>query len=224
MKLLKIPEIAIRPFIYNVENNDSNDILSQLESLYYPFILKYLKPQKKLLDIDNIHINRLFKYFITILPHELLNNEQYHIIDNILLKYEQDNGIQFHDLLLIFHEINNHPKLINTFNSLEISNLVNHFKDLSDDIKHGINSNEFIKIYEKSLERTLIARKLSHEVLSGGFVSLILQIIGIFDENQFYLPSDFAQQISIQHNLFDQIFHHLKHIEYKDIIQFDQKL
>ena len=52
-----------------------------------------------------------------------------------------------------------------------------------------------ISIYEASLERTLIARKIPSYILSGGFVSLVLQKLKVLPRKKsFYLPHEFSQQ------------------------------
>jgi hypothetical protein len=174
----------------------SNPIRVDFEEQFFGFLGPLMnKPYAHPLVTTSGKLDGMFQNFAQTMQQIDFSPKQLKRLHEEVAKADKGNGIQFDELLELFTTLFEAPELLNTLSTAEILSLTSHY-DISEDKKEGISKDEFIETYNNSIKRTLIARKMPREVLSGAFVSLVFQELGLLKKSKsnYLLPMAFAQQ------------------------------
>ncbi len=98
-----------------------------------------------------------------------------------------DGYFKFDDLLKLFDYMKHSSRLSNTFSEADIRNIA------KAETSQTISRETFLNVYRESLERSMIAKKRPNMLMTGSFVSFVLQTVQVLAKGTYLYPMDFAK-------------------------------
>jgi hypothetical protein len=125
-----------------------------------------------------------------------MSDEEEQAVSEIYDLHDSDGkGLTVEGIVDVCAALSKHEWLLNPFSHNDVVDLVSS----TDDAAHRgrCSKADFLRVYRSSMRRTEESRRRPREIVSGAFVSLALQAMGLLqeDSHNFFLPVEFSSSL-----------------------------